>query len=102
MTEVESLEQQIKKGTTRGAYFSLTVCKCAVCVPGPLLVCFCQWRCTFSSSYAKDGSGTDGQSPLMVSVAAFQPREKAQNDVFVGGNPAGRFVRYDTSEDNSC
>lgn len=58
------------------AYFSLTVCKCAVCVLGPLLVCFCQWRCTFSSSYAKDGSGTDGQSPLMVSVAAFQPREK--------------------------
>lgn len=83
---------------TCGVYFSLTVCKCAVCVSGPLHVCFCQWRGAFSWSYAKDGSGTDGPRPLMVSVTSFEPREKAQNDVFVGGDPVGRFVRYDTSD----
>lgn len=42
--------------------------------------------------------GTDGQPPLMVSVTCFQPREKAQNDTFVGGNPSGCFMRYKISD----
>lgn len=72
--------------------FCLNVYKCAVCVRGTLLVCFCQRRCVFSTSYSKDSLGADVLTTRMFLV--FVLIEKKKKKVGWTFHSAHKNVKY--------